>query len=314
MDIPRISVICTAYNQEDFIWECLESFINQDYPNKELIVTDNFSSDQTLEQIRKFEHENPTIRVIANSENLGLPRAFNRAAKLSNGELLIDLSGDDVLAKGALERISNCFSNLDDEYGVLYSNAVIIDKKGKELGRHFSDSGTEKPQGMIFGELLERYFILAPTMVFTRKVFEQLGGYDETLVYEDFDFWVRSSREFHYAYLPEVTIYHREHGSSFSNRTRELVFEESTFKVCQKALKLVRTRKEEKALQKRIDYHIRQCWLGEGKPLVPKYRRLRKKIPSSLVSDLGIGLINMFPGLFKRLYFFLKSDSSISPR
>lgn len=314
MDIPKISVICTAYNQEDFIEECLKSFIVQDYPNKELIVTDNFSSDHTLERIRKFEHENPAIRVMASSENLGLPRAFNQAAKESSGELLIDLSGDDILAKGALERISYCFSNLSDEYGVVYSNAVLIDQQGKELGRHFRDTRSEKPQGMIFSTLLERYFILAPTMVFRRKVFEQLGGYDETLVYEDFDFWVRSSRDFHYAYLPEVTVYHREHGSSFSNRARELAFEESTFKVCQKASKLVRTRTEEKALQKRIDYHIRQCWLGEGKPLVPNYLELRKKINSSLVSDLGIGLISIFPGLFKRLYFFLKSDSSIRPR
>jgi hypothetical protein len=89
----------------------------------------------------------------------------------------------------------------------------------------------------------------------------QLGGYDETLAYEDFDFWVRASRNWQFLYLNEVTTRKRKHPRSMSSRAyrRHDPYLASTIEVCQKALALVRTADEKTALATRLRWEMRQA-------------------------------------------------------
>jgi hypothetical protein len=91
-------------------------------------------------------------------------------------------------------------------------------------------------------------------------VLDELGGYDETLMYEDFDLWIRIGRNHKFFYLPEALINRRIVPGSMSHTqyTRNSKQLESTFKVCEKILKLNRTTAERKALNKRILYEFRQ--------------------------------------------------------
>jgi hypothetical protein len=99
-------------------------------------------------------------------------------------------------------------------------------------------------------------------MMMRKKVLDELGGYDESLNYEDFDFWVRSSRNYSYEYLDEVLTARREVSTSHSRRfiARKSA---STLKVCEKALLLNRNRNESEALVIRIEYHLRQAFFME---------------------------------------------------
>ncbi len=72
------------------------------------------------------------------------------------------------------------------------------------------------PQGDVYRDMLTTYFIPGPTMMIRREVFAALGGYDESLSYEDFDFWVRSSRIYRYAFLNERLTSIRKLKSSMS--------------------------------------------------------------------------------------------------
>src|SRR5687767_10345969 len=95
-------------------------------------------------------------------------------------------------------------------------------------------------------------------MMFRRKVIEKLGGYDETLLYEDFDFWIRSSRQFLYCYIPEVLVKKRVVGKSQSNDQFKFFtrYSRSTFKVCEKIFHLNLTAEEKEALAKRTRYEV----------------------------------------------------------
>ena len=68
---PKISVIIPTYNREDFIADCIESAINQDYPNLEIIVVDNNSIDRTFEIANAYSYVYKNIKVFKNNENLG---------------------------------------------------------------------------------------------------------------------------------------------------------------------------------------------------------------------------------------------------
>ena len=98
-------------------------------------------------------------------------------------------------------------------------------------------------------------------MMIKREVLETLGGYDENLLYEDFDFWIRSSREWKYAFTDDVLVKKRKVPNSLGQKQfqRKSNYQESTLQGCQKIKELNRTKAEDSALRKRCLYEIGQC-------------------------------------------------------
>ena len=90
---------------------------------------------------------------------------------------------------------------------------------------------------------------------------DHLGGYDENLRYEDFDFWIRSSRTFKYCYTPEVLVKKRIVKNSLSAKQVKKLNPQlnSTYQVCKKIFHLNRTPEERKELSKRVLYEIQVC-------------------------------------------------------
>ncbi len=262
MTPPLVSIVCLCYNHERFVKQAIESAINQTYPHVELIVVDDCSSDHSVAQIREALVGRPDVELVLNVSNQGNCRAFNAGFRKTKGEYIIDLAADDVLTPERVARGVEDFQSHNAKTGVTFSDAELIDEAGNHLGLH-SDRFPHAsiPQGDIYKDLLEKYFISSPTMMMRRAVLEQLGGYDESLAYEDFDFWIRSSREFHYSYVAAPLVRRRVVKGSlgkqqFKKGSAQL---RSTLKVCEKAAVLNRSATEVAALRTRIRYEIRQC-------------------------------------------------------
>ncbi len=282
---PWVSVICTAYNHEDYVTEALQSVINQTHPNVELIVIDNASTDHTAGRIRAFCAINPAVQFIQNLTNLGLCRAFNQGLAQAKGQYVIDLSADDVLLPNRLAKQTDLFERLPARYGVLFSNAAHVDAAGQFISHHFPVNEQGKttvtvPTGNVFAEILRRYFVCTPTMMIRRAVLDDLGGYDETLAYEDFDFWVRSARRFHYAYQDEVLTQKRRLPDSLSAQVvkPDNPLLDSTLRVCQKALALCQTEAEQQALAERLRQFIRKAFYAEQFDLALRFGALLHRI------------------------------------
>lgn len=278
---PLVSVICIAYNHAPFIKEALHSVFSQTYENLQVIILDDGSKDDSVKQIKEAIGERE-VQTIFHKTNQGYTKTFNEGLKLCKGEYVIDLALDDVMKPDFIDRSLQKFQESDSETGVVFSNADYIDQQGQFIGNH-NDTLFKKgmiksvPSGDIFSWILKRYFICTPTMVIRKDVFDRLGGYDEQLAYEDFDFWVRSSRYWKYAYLDEVHLQKRKLAGSMSDQRYRFHFNEqmtSIFKVCQKAFQLCKTRVEIKALRERINYEYRQCMRSGNYKLAEAYRQL----------------------------------------
>ncbi len=282
---PWVSVICTSYNQVSYLNQALQSVIDQDYPNVELIVIDNGSTDGSVELISAFIQRHPTIRFIRNLTNLGLNRAFNQGLALAEGRYLIDRSADDVLLPKRISKQVALFEQLAGPYAVVFSNAAYIDTNGRELSLHYNvdehgHARSRIPTGNVFRSILESYFICTPTMMMRRDVLNELGGYDEALAYEDFDFWVRSARIYHYAYLDEVLTLKRQCPGSLS---AQVVLPDnnllrSTLTVCKKAFERCTTPDEYRALAGRIRTFIRKAFYAEQFDLALQFGELLRHI------------------------------------
>ncbi|WP_299985220.1 glycosyltransferase [uncultured Pontibacter sp.] len=266
--LPLVSVICLCYNHERFISEALDSVLAQTYPHLEIIIMDDCSTDNSVAIIQKYVRKYPQLTFMSTGTNQGNTRAFNMAWRASKGDYIIDFATDDVLLPERVAQQVAAFGNLDDNHGVVYSDAEYIDDNGRHVRFHCQRNKAGEvisfaPSGDIFQHLLGRYFVCPPTMMMKRQVFEDLQGYDESLAYEDFDFWVRSSRRYKYFFLDAITTKRRLHANSLSQQwykpgDRQLA---STVIVCQKAVKLVQSPEDSNALTRRLQYEARHAYL-----------------------------------------------------
>ncbi|MCB2410255.1 glycosyltransferase family 2 protein [Hymenobacter lucidus] len=263
---PLVTIVALCYNHAPFLAEALNSILAQTYPNIEVILVDDASTDGSRTMLAQYAAAHPTWQTIFLDDNIGNCRAFNQAFRQGRGEFFIDFATDDVLLPARVARQVACFQQLAPNYGVVYSDAELIDEASQLVRRHYrrDAQGQLHPRpasGFVFADVLSRYFISTPTMMMRCSVLEQLQGYDETLAYEDFDFWVRAARDFRFYFQDEVTTQKRLHPASMSRRGYQPndPFLASTIRVCRKALALCRTPTERAALAVRLRWELRQA-------------------------------------------------------
>lgn len=266
---PIVTVVALCYNHQEFVVESLQSVLNQSYSNIELIVIDDFSVDGSREKILKFVGNNPSVRLIFNPENLGNCRSFNQALKIARGKYIIDLSTDDVMLPNRISEQVKIFEN-SANIGVVFSDCEYINAKSKKLSNstynHQRKQVLEFPIGNVYAKLLaKKLYINPPTMMVRKELFDKLGGYDESLTYEDFDFWLRSARISEFGYVHKILVQQRKiegsHSSKFIQKRNVLI--PSKLRVCQKALLLNETEAENLALIIQLKSLLRQSFFTE---------------------------------------------------
>jgi glycosyltransferase involved in cell wall biosynthesis len=263
---PLVSVICLCYNHSKYVVDSIESVLAQTYANIELIVVDDASTDDSQAVIREFIESSPGISFIPLTKNVGNCSAFNIGWQASSGDYVIDLAADDLLLTQRVSLGIERFLDVGSEYGVHFGDARIIDKNGVLQGEHLTGSYfiEQVPEGLLFSTLLAKYFISPPTMMYSKAMLDFLGGYDESLAYEDFDLWVRSSKKFKYCYTNKIIVAKRSivgsHGKMQYTPGSKIL--NSTLRVCEKAYGLCETIEEYQALIIRIKYEKKKAFLS----------------------------------------------------
>ncbi len=258
--MPLVTVICLCYNHAKFVQQAVESVLRQTYSAIQLIVVDDASTDNSCEVIQALVAQHPTIEFLPLEKNLGNCKAFNRGLTLAKGAFIIDLAADDILLPDRIETGVRELTQKGSKYGVHFSDVDIIDEAGAHLYFHSEKFPHHTiPQGDVYQAIIGRYFICPPTVMATREVMDALNGYDESLSYEDFDFWVRSSRTFFYTYSPEVLVKRRVSANALSGKQFQFFNKHSrtTLRVCEKIMELNSNKAEQRTLAQRIAYEIK---------------------------------------------------------
>jgi glycosyltransferase involved in cell wall biosynthesis len=142
---PLVTVICLCYNHADFVVEALESVLSQTHQNVELIIADDFSTDNSVEVIEKWLENHPKIRFFANKENLGNTKTFNQCLKIAKGVYIIDLAADDLLKKNCIENQLKGFEKTTyKNVGLIYGNAALISEDGTFIKNYLPQLLIEK--------------------------------------------------------------------------------------------------------------------------------------------------------------------------
>ena len=127
---PKVSIGIPSYNHEKYISETIESILNQTFQDFEIIITDDGSSDNSLDVIKSIS--DPRIKLFVFDENQGACKAVNNCIKNSRGEYFAYVSSDDVWDKDKLEKQVK-FLDENPHFPAVFTKVNIIDEDGKEF-------------------------------------------------------------------------------------------------------------------------------------------------------------------------------------
>src|ERR687898_2841653 len=203
-----VTVVIPCYNQAHFLGEAIESVLSQSYPNFEILVVDDGSTDDTSEVATRY----PRVRCIR-QENQGLSGARNTGIGHARGEYLVFLDADDRLLPEALEAGGR-------ELGA-HPECAFVSGRCDNIG---PDGSPLPPPARLHVEgdhylaLLRRCYIWPPAVVmFRRWVFEAVGGFDTSLRgSEDYEMYLRVARRFPVCNHKGAIVEYRQHGASMT--------------------------------------------------------------------------------------------------
>lgn len=204
----KVSVIIPCYNQGMFLAEAIQSIIDQDYSDKEIIVVDDGSTDNTRDVVLRFKDKIMYIR----QDNKGVARARNIGIQASSGDYIAFLDADDVALPGRLKLEAEILDQFP-EVGLVASDAYLINEMGHPIALKSSVSGAPRNHRDFRWETVE-YCATTSTVMVRRKCFDVVGYFDERFKAaggEDWLAWVRIAHDFAMFYLDKPTIGYRIH-------------------------------------------------------------------------------------------------------
>jgi len=230
-----ISVLIPAYNHEKYIGKAIESVLQQTYQNLEIIISDDCSTDRSMEIINEYAAKDKRIVVLNNKTNKGICANFNQLFDRATGEFVAFFSGDDIMLPGKLEKQLSILL-ADPQAAVVHHNAWVIDENNNRRHLH---KGTNLP---LFNPLdwalkvdwfhIKKIASLLPTTCLARSDYYLKARYNQSLRYKhELLFTIEDycqQPDAKWYYIEEPLSMYRMHEENFTNNPnyRKFIAEE----------------------------------------------------------------------------------------
>lgn len=194
---PLVSVIILNYNGKQYLQGCVNSVLKNQYPNLEVILVDNASTDDSLQQVQDLYGSNPKLRIIKSSENLGFSGGNNLGYEKSRGKYIVFLNNDTLVEPDWLNSLVDALET-DPSIGIAQSLVYQFDGKTiQTAGWVFSDYlikkialCLDKPNGLGLKPIYDVSFVSGASMIIRREILDTMGAfepkvpffYDDTLL------------------------------------------------------------------------------------------------------------------------------------
>jgi alpha-1,3-rhamnosyltransferase len=230
------SIVITTYNAEKFVVEALNSLKNQTFQDFECIITDDCSTDDTLEICKVWLVENPDFfsrtKIIENNVNTGISANVNRGLKVASNQWVHLLSADDTLPKNSLEFahkfiISNPNVSIFQGIAAVYNrdflskNFVKYISQNEKTSEFFAHSAQQQHQ-----QLLRYCRVVAPAVFYKKSIVEEVDFCNETIpMQDDWPLWLKLTKAgYKFYFLNEIVVNYRLHKNSIMAKNRDFLF------------------------------------------------------------------------------------------
>jgi len=221
--IQKVSILIPTFNRANYLKMAIDSAINQTYPNIEIVVLDDGSTDHTI-NVSKAYSDVKNIMFIRNEHNIGFIKNWNKAVSLSSGEYIKIMGDDDILENNCISEQAKILNAYPD-VGIVCCDYFIIDKNGNVKDdnnpyRLFNKNTKESGEKFIENYLLQKRPVGWPTSIlFRKKDFEKVGVFDTNAgMAADIDMWCSILRSKNFFYLDQKLAYNRQFGGNLSKK------------------------------------------------------------------------------------------------
>lgn len=205
--MPKISVILSTYNDSKYIYEAIESILNQSFRDFEMIIIDDASNDDTVRIIENFCDDR--IRLYINKKNQGLTKNLNKALHLAKGEYIARMDGDDI---SHVERLKKQVEYLDKHLDVYLVGTAVHSFGATDLVWKLPDDSDELKIRMLL-----RPVFAHPSFMFRKSLVNEGYEYDESFVTaQDYDFATRVAEKYKIGRVESVLLEYRVHEKQIS--------------------------------------------------------------------------------------------------
>ena len=236
---PLVSIIITSYNYGKYINEAIESALSQDYPNIEIIVSDNCSTDQSVEVIRRYTKDS-RIKFNQNKNNIGVIANFIKAISLANGDYVTFISADDYWVNNSfVSQAIKRFESVPSLMIVKGKNLFKYEKTGKyiEDATYIFWKKYYYNKSYINGDKVFLEYPSSPSVGFGGSIYNKsalmatgLDKYDDKCFYMDAEISLKILLMGDISFINEDTYVNRLHGAnSTGNRTARQAIENITY-------------------------------------------------------------------------------------
>lgn len=201
---PLVTLGIPAYNAEKFIGWAIKSVLNQTFKDFELIITDDGSTDRTVEIAKSFKDDR--IIVISDGENHGISYRLNQQIDLARGKYFARMDADDIMFP---DRIDNQIKYMEanPKVDAVGGQAVVIDEDNKLIG--IRGELTEEIK-LSFDNWITGFAFIHPTVLGKLSYFKEYKYSEKYKGIEDRDLWFRSSFNSNLVLLPQYVLFYRD--------------------------------------------------------------------------------------------------------
>jgi len=221
-DLPPASLIVLNWNRRDLLARCLPSVLGQDYPNFEVLLVDNGSTDSSLEWVASTY---PQVRTLPQERNLGYAGGMNAGWRAAQGDLIAFLNNDVILRPDWLRALAQALAG-DERIGVAGCKLLYPQEQSQEppLLQHAGGIlryplalpdhwGFRQPDTGQFDELKDVDYVTGAALLARRRMLDEIGGFDEGFhfYFEDADLCFRArAAGWRVVYVPQAVAVHLE--------------------------------------------------------------------------------------------------------
>lgn len=215
--MPKISLIMSVYNGEDYLEEAIESVLNQTFRDFELIIINDCSTDSTSQILERFAQQDCRVKVHTNEVNLRLPSSLNKAISVAQGKYIARMDADDICLPDRLEKQ---FAFMEANPEVALSSCRYMTLKNGHIAS--GGCGGQCDHEYIKALLLVTNPILHPGIIAKAEAIRTLG-YDKNFTCtEDLELWTRFVMAgYEIKLLPEYLMLYRLHDKQITGTTLE---------------------------------------------------------------------------------------------
>lgn len=235
---PLISVVVATYNGARYIKEQLDSIIHQTYPNIEIVITDDKSTDETMSILEAYAVKYSNIRVYQNETNLKYVKNFEKGMGLAKGEFIAPSDQDDIWE---LDKLQVLMDHMGD-HAIIYCNSVLIDANGKKMGQQLSDikrlDSFDSCLNYAIGNSAPGH-----AMIIRKQVIQDCGVFPTMIPH---DYWLGFVATFNSQvyFLDKVMVLYRQHDANVFGAAK------AADRVAPKPKKISKTELQEKARER----------------------------------------------------------------